>query len=99
MPLDRDLFDLLAFALMRKPGMIQIGTYQHQLHVFDGIDMVAYDPSRTLCIQDEIQFQLVMIMEGESKFFFDTGKNGEAVILSQWRDLPNDVRTHIAIVS
>jgi hypothetical protein len=95
MPLNGDFLYLLAQALMGKPGMIQIGPYQHQFQVVDGVDVIADDASCAFGVDDKIQLELFMIMQGEGELFFYAGKNGKAVILSERRDFPYNICAHI----
>src|ERR1700754_2137320 len=96
MPLDRYLPDLLTFTLMCKPRVIQIWTYQHQFQIIDIVYMITHDPPGPICIDDQIQFQLFMIVKRETELLFDTGKNSKTVVLGKGCYFPNNISTHMA---
>jgi hypothetical protein len=97
-PLDRDLADLFAFALMGKPGVIEIGADEDQLHIIYAIDVIADNATSAFGIDDKIEFEFFMIMQGETEFFFDAGEDGEAVILRERSYFADNVCVHLAAV-
>jgi hypothetical protein len=50
-------------ALMRKPGMVQIGADQRQFQVLNNFNIAAYNPLGALGVDDEVQLILVMVMK------------------------------------
>src|ERR1700760_1164582 len=94
MPLYRYLADISSRTLMRKPAMIYIRANQYQLYIIDIVDMITDDTPRPPGINDQIQFQLFMIMKRKGKFILDAGKNGKAIILRERSDFTDDVGSH-----
>jgi hypothetical protein len=62
--------------------------------------MIPYDTPGAFRIQDQIEFQLLMIMKREREFFFYPGKDRETIALRKRGDLPDDIRAcaHMAAI-
>ena len=54
MELDRDLPDFPAFAVMGKPGMLQVRAHQYQLNFINFAYVIAYHPLSAFCIHDHV---------------------------------------------
>jgi hypothetical protein len=68
--------------------MLQVTAYQHQFQVVDIFYMVTHHAPGAFGILNKIQLKFFMVVQGKIKSRFYTGKNGKAVALCQWRDLP-----------
>lgn len=77
--LDRYFEDLFAFAFMGEPGVGDVGADEHQFQVVDLFHAVSDDAFDTAGVLDEIQLVLFMIMYGEVKLCFISGKHREAI--------------------
>src|ERR1700748_3304846 len=97
MKLDGDLFNLLALALMCKPGMVQVRANQRQFQVFNHLNMPANYAFRPLCIQDQVQFIFVMIMKGKIKLVLNPRKNSKAITWCKGCNFTHYVACHYSI--
>jgi hypothetical protein len=77
--LNRDLEDALAFALVGKPGMRDVGTHEHQLQAVDLFHAAADDAADALGVFDKIQLVLLVIMHREIELGLIPGVQGEAI--------------------
>lgn len=63
--LERYFMDFLRFAAIRKPGMGRIAAHQHQFHIPDRPHMVADYARSSRGIDYQIEFHLLVRVEGE----------------------------------
>jgi hypothetical protein len=95
MKLDGNLFDFLAITFMGKPGMTEVGTNKGEFQFINLFHMIPNHPLGTLCILDEIEFERLMLMEGEIKSLLYPIEQSEAITLHQGRDFAHDLFVHI----
>ncbi len=85
--LDGHFFYGLTGTLMRKPGMLQVGPYQHQFNIFYLFHMITDHTLRFPGMADKIQLEFFMAMQRKIETGFHAGKKREAIVLRQWCDL------------
>ena len=81
--------NFLAAALVRKPGVTQVGAYQHQFQVLNYFDMVADDALGTGGIHDEVQLELLVVVQRKVELLFHARKQRETVALREGSYLPH----------
>ena len=81
--LERYFMDFLRLAAIRKPGMGRIAAHQHQFHIPDRPHMVADYARSSRGIDYQIEFHLLVRVEGEVEAALLPRKNHETVVVGE----------------